>query len=204
MRPSKDVLILLSGKQGSGKTTLTKALRDYFTISGYYSYPIRFADPLYEMHDAIWKIMEKYGQKLAHKKDGPLLQLLGTEWGRNTIKETLWTDLCRRRVDDLLAIEDLYQPKAIIIDDARFETEFNAFPDALRVRLECAREIRQRRCEMWRENDTHPSEVGLDSYAAHGKFDVYLNTGVLNKTICLNTVIFHALEKFDPEALAKA
>ena len=41
--------------------------------------PVRFAAPLYEMHDSIGEVARKYGIPFA-EKESLLLQLLGTEW----------------------------------------------------------------------------------------------------------------------------
>jgi hypothetical protein len=42
---------------------------------------------------------------------------------------------------------------------------------------------------MWRESEDHPSEIGLDHYAAMGRFQKTLNTDVLSKEQVLKEVI---------------
>lgn len=121
--------------------------------------------------------MADMGMKSPHKKDGPLLQFLGTEWGRKTYGDAVWVNALRGRVE----IEKLKRNNdaarlITIISDCRFENEFDAFPEALRIRLVCSEAERKLRAEMWRENTQHPSETGLDLYAAHGKFDLMFNT----------------------------
>lgn len=71
---------------------------------------------------------------------------------------------------------DQHKKFLVIIDDCRFTNEFDAFPQALRVRLNAAEDVRKGRAESWRENTVHPSEVGLDLYDIEGKFDLYLQT----------------------------
>lgn len=159
------VVILISGKMGSGKTTQTKKFIDRLGASY-----IKFADPLYECHDAIWDVLEKYGVT-REKKSGDLLQYLGTEFGRKR-DENLWVNIARKRADDFLA----EGRKLLVLDDCRFENEFNAFPEALKVRIECSRDVRKERADSWRENENHPSEIGLDNYAAQGKFDLYYDS----------------------------
>jgi hypothetical protein len=66
----------------------------------------------------------------------------------------------------------------VIIDDCRFPNEFEAFPEALRVRLNADEKVRKLRTEAWRENTLHPSEVSLDIYDIEGKFDLYLQTDI--------------------------
>jgi hypothetical protein len=72
-----------------------------------------------------------------------------------------------------------------IVSDCRFRNEFDGFPDAFKVRLECDRDIRKSRCSQWRENDTHISETDLDGYAEEGKFDCVIDTGDLTVQECL-------------------
>lgn len=81
----------------------------------------------------------------------------------------------------------------ILVEDMRFKNEFDAFnntPDVLRIRLHCEREIRKQRASMWRETDTHPSEIDLDEYAEQGLFDMYFNTGIMGVDEITQSVIF--------------
>lgn len=170
------IILVTSGKQGSGKTTLTDKLERAImndALNPYHFEKLKFADPLYEMHGAIRDILKRYNYANYDysKKDGPLLQMLGTEWGRK-IDENIWVNLLLNR------LKDLYDNSIVSIDDCRFENEFDAFngmPNVLRVRLEADTETRKARCSMWRPNDNHPSEVGLDNYVAQNKFDMVLD-----------------------------
>ena len=184
-------VILISGKQGSGKTTtadeLAGELMNQYGDDGTIL-RARFAQPLYEMHNAVLDILKNYGITRNIKKDGPLLQLLGTEWGRKTIDENIWAELTYNKVMTL-------KPRFAIIDDARFENEFDIFPaeTTLRVRLDAPEEVRKERCSMWRDATDHPSEVGLDRYADMGEFDLYCDSA--NNTRSFNVqAILHTLE----------
>lgn len=167
------MIILISGKQGSGKSTLANALCTKFGPVG--AVKTRFAQALYEMHDCCRAILAKYNIDRYEfgKKDGNLLQLLGTEWGRKTIRETVWVETVLNQIRNA--------PKNIvhIIEDCRFRNEFDAFhnvPNVIKIRLNCSEEIRKGRAEMWRENSSHPSEIDLDEYAELMKFDMSFNT----------------------------
>lgn len=170
---------MISGKQGSGKSTLSEMVHQCSARIGY-KMPVvlKFADSLYEMHDRVLELLDKY--EISHPpKDKRLLQLLGTEWGRSVYGDDIWVRIMKQRIAKLTGPHEprrLCDP--VIIDDCRFENEFDAFPEALRVRLECPESVRKPRTEGWRDVTSHPSEIDLDRYAAHGFFDLYLDTSV--------------------------
>jgi thymidylate kinase len=172
------MIIMVSGKQGSGKSTLVTELAAYFTKLQMPIRVVRFAGAIYEMHDACRSILKKYkigGQYDYSKKDGPLLQLLGTEWGRNTIYKGIWVDCVRNLISDI----SKYAPETVfLIEDLRFKDEFTMCDSALKIRLECDREIRKQRCSMWRDNETHQSETDLDDWL--DRFDLVLDSGKFN------------------------
>jgi energy-coupling factor transporter ATP-binding protein EcfA2 len=163
-------IILISGKQGSGKTTLSNNLSGLLIESGYQPVSIKFAAVLYELHDLIWSKMNEYGQTLNVKKDGYLLQLLGTEWGRNKLGENIWVDIAKFRAAKATENSNV----VVIIDDCRFPNELTAFPEALKVRLEADSTTRMGRAEMWRDTENHTSETGLDDSTG---FNVTYQTG---------------------------
>lgn len=169
----KGLVIQISGKQGSGKSTLSQKLKK--ELEEFYSvYCLKYAGPLYEMHNAVLRVADEYGFKKI-KKDGPLLQVLGTEWGRNTRGENCWVKAIKKRAKELMTHDTI-----VIIDDCRFENEFTAFPKSLKIRLVASAKIRKERAESWRTNQSHPSEVGLDRFEKLGKFDLVLDTAKLD------------------------
>lgn len=181
------MIILLSGKQGAGKTTLAEQLiREWEGPS----IRLKYADPLYALHDIVREVASKYGLSPVCPKDGTLLQLLGTEWGRKIYGEDVWVRCLQNTVSRYDQGTNL-----IIIDDCRFPNEFEAFPNALRVRLSAPREVRKERCTMWRDNDTHASETALDAHEAEGKFDLVLDTSVLVPELCVQTILDHINKK---------
>lgn len=176
------ITVFISGKQGSGKTTTSDELAAACRVFGRVTARARFAQPLYEMHDAVLTILANYGIQRPIVKDGPLLQLIGTEWGRNTLGENVWVNCIENKRSQIAAMTDV-----LIIDDMRFPNEFDvptdSFGPLLKVRLECPRDERKRRCEtvsMWRPNENHPSEIALDEYSAQGKFDMTFDTSLVS------------------------
>lgn len=174
-------IVLLSAKQGGGKTTLQKLLAERSENKAA-TYCVNFADILYEMHDAVLAILNRYWPKRDIAKDGPLLQVLGTEWGRRTLGEDVWVKCLQNKIK-MLPPESL-----VIIGDCRFENEFDGFPQALRIRLVAPEQVRKARCSMWRENTRHPSEVSLDKYEAERRFDLMFDTHVMPAEVCADQI----------------
>jgi hypothetical protein len=187
-------IVLLSGKQGAGKTSVQKALAEaWFKKYGAGALYINFADIIYEMHDHVLEVLHQYWPNRGLSKDGPLLQLLGTDWGRKTVDENIWVKCLQKKVELRMRGPE-HEQALVLVGDCRFRNEFDAFPEALRVRLDAPEYIRQARCSMWRENTTHPSEVGLDETADGGAFDLYLNTWSTDVAGCVSLLMV-ALEK---------
>ncbi len=179
------MIILISGKQGSGKTTLSDGLVKKITKAGKPVKVIKFADPLYKMHDFCLRVLSENGIKRDIVKDGELLQYLGTEWGRKTIDDNIWA-----KIGVNAASKYIKKGYTVIIDDCRFENEFKVFgnwSNVLTIRLECSEKIRKTRCSYWRKNTKHPSETGLDHMVK--EFNLVLNSGKLNKQQLLNAAV---------------
>lgn len=172
-------VVLISGRQGSGKSTTSQRVRESLWAAGRQAQHFKFAGALYEMHTAIRAILTRYGVDELKTVDGPLLQLLGTEWGRKTRSDDIWVRCLLSSVQDYW----LANPYGIvIIDDCRFENEFRAFTacndvEVVQVRLVAPRETRKLRAEKWRENESHPSEAGLDGID-DSYFDIVADTSL--------------------------
>lgn len=183
----KTHIIQISGKQGSGKSTLSEGLAAHFTSKGMYAFRRRYAGPLYEMHDQVLMVLEKYGVE-RQSPDKRLLQLLGTEWGREHVSQTLWVDLMRNEVARISGFMlDKDRDAVVIIEDCRFKNEFNAFPESFRIRLECSEIFRKKRTHCWRDQSGHPSEIDLDEWA--DQFSLTMNTDVMTKDQTLDLAV---------------
>jgi hypothetical protein len=198
----KHTIVLLSGKQGSGKTTTALRLLEMAKAQGLHPVRLRFAEPLYAIHDAALPVLKRYGlARESDDKDGDFLQVIGTEYGRMRRGENVWVQITRVAVDREIAAAGRLIPSFITIEDARFVNEFDFFPDAARVRLLADREVRRTRTHAWRENEYHASETGLDDYFADNRFDFYLNTNDTSPTVIGPRMekLFQQVLAFDPK-----
>lgn len=188
--------ILISAKQGGGKTTTANAIIDHVNSnpSPTFAQSLIFASTIYEMHNKILDILEYKGIPVERKKYGPLLQFLGTEFGRKTdfgpqvgVNPNIWVECL---VGEMNAIRrdrpDLNH--LFVVSDTRFRNELDGV-HGFRVRLEASKEVRKERCDGWRDTDTHQSEIDLDDYAKDKKFHLYLNTETTPIHECVNQII---------------
>lgn len=184
----KKRIILISGKKGSGKTTLSNALKARLLEELTYGVSFKFwqkkvpavqvfkyADALYEAHHKVWDIVDRYKIIPREEKSRDLLEMLG-DFGRAR-DVSLWAKITRGAVD---ASESPF----ILIDDLRYPSEMDAMPaNAIRIRLECPEEIRKTRC-VWGDGSAHSSETSLDDVvgirglpgAEGGEFDYIFHT----------------------------
>lgn len=175
------MIILISGKQGSGKTSLSESLMTRLeSVAG-----TKFAQVLYEMHYAVLKIANRCGFDI--KLDKRLLQILGTEWARG-IDQNFWVKCAIKEVEKFYA-EGF---KLVIIDDCRFKNEFE-LEGAIKIRLECPAEVRKERCSQWRDNENHQSEIDLDDWV--DRFDLVINTEHTTKEETLNLALGYIHER---------
>lgn len=159
-------VILISGGQGAGKTALANHLVSILPNA----IRISFADPMRSLMKGMIATANEIALDLPeniekHPSTRLFLQFLGTEWGRS-IDHLIWVSHAKQRTLD--PAYDTY-----IIDDARFFNEIVAFPDAIKIRLECPAELRQQRAKYW-GNPDHPSETELNDYL--DRFDAIFDT----------------------------
>lgn len=118
-------LLALAGKAGSGKSTTLECLKDL------QHHPLalkKFAGPLIDMQEMIYaRIKPVYERPSNFVKDRFLLQFLGTEWGRQTISDTIWVDLWKLEIDRFYkAANNLAVEPIFVVDDLRFDNEAEA------------------------------------------------------------------------------
>lgn len=177
------MIVLLSAKQGGGKSTAAEAIAKMLTNSGYRVPTYKFAAPLYDMQAAVHNVLSKYGINRP-AKDGELLQILGTEYGRNCINTDVWPNCLKNIIEadkKVNTLDFLNTQTVYLIDDLRFKNEaafFRSEPDSILIRLEASEEARKPRCSYWRENSNHQSEIDLDDYT---DWDLVIDTEKNNK-----------------------
>ena len=150
------MIIALSGKLGSGKTTIAKRL-----VSEHGFRKISFAGPLKEACRAIFGFTDEqlYGS-LKKEIDpfwglspGRVLQLVGTELFRVHFDSEVW-------VKSLIRTVQLEQNIAWVVDDMRFPNELEAIKKlgGVLIRVERPEAVLDAR------DLAHPSETSLDNY----------------------------------------
>jgi hypothetical protein len=177
------LVVLISGKQGSGKTTLrenliSKISHDLAILTTVEHYS--FARPVYDAAAAVQAALhEKYGLTIL-QKDRALLQVIGTEWGRSSRGENVWVDCAREFVSRSKA-------DIIVIDDCRFPNELLAEfgCPTLKVRLNASLEVRALRAQS-AGGHAHPSESALDDH--EGEFDMAIDTQEVGATLAAECV----------------
>lgn len=155
-------VILISGHQGSGKTTLARDLKELLETELYIPKLIKFASPIYGLHDKIYKELTYFGMNYVDT-DGTLLQFLGAHM-RHIFGPDVWMNIAHDLVREALQITR----SIVVIDDLRYQNEIDVWSrnESILVRLTCPENLRKTRAEKWREDTGHASEISLDYY--HG------------------------------------
>src|ERR1051326_4487303 len=113
----RNLIIGLNGGYGSGKSTATDLLKE----SGNVVCLLKFALPLYQIQEFCYRVISPvYTRPEDFVKDRKLLQWLGTDWGRETISQSIWVDLWRIKAQQIAERDDQV---VIVCDDVRFDNE---------------------------------------------------------------------------------
>jgi dephospho-CoA kinase len=161
-------LIALTGRMGSGKSTVCQIIN-----KAYRTELVKFAQPLYDMQEYIYdRVTSVYTRPKDFVKDRKLLQWLGTEWGRETISQSVWVDIFSARVREIRDEEAALgnevfpgTPDFILNDDTRFDNEAEAVRalGGKIIRIVADQQVRAGRMEL--KETGHASENGIaDKY----------------------------------------
>lgn len=169
------LIALYSEKMQSGKSEVAKFLCEK---QGFIK--VSFASPLKAMiasllstigHDTttVHRMIDGDLKEVVLKGIGKtprhMMQTLGTEWGRDTVKSTLWADVSMERIKGLM--EDGY---SVVVDDMRFPNEFHTIQAAM------GQTVRVVRSSANTATTTHPSEGLLNNFIFN---DIVHNEGTI-------------------------
>lgn len=124
----------MTGKAGSGKSTIAAALVQSLKDDGVAAEVLSFATPLKLMLQALFDYAEpddhRAAWRWAETKERPspvlggrtprhAMQTLGAEWGRDLVHPDLWLSLAKERVRQV----EQAGTTCVVFDDARFPNE---------------------------------------------------------------------------------
>ncbi len=121
----KQLLIGLHGLARTGKDTTAQYLVAHFDLIAYaFAYPLKAAlEQMFHLTTAhLDGELKEVPLPGIGKSPRELMQLLGTEWGRQTVHPQLWLLLARQHLDHMLELRDGHIP-GFVISDVRFENE---------------------------------------------------------------------------------
>lgn len=160
-------IIGIAGGKGTGKDTVASRL-----MSRYGFQRFAFGDPIKEALAVMFRVdiaifhdeetKETPNKALLGFTPRHLMQTLGTEWGRDVISQTLWSDLL---VTKLKKIQ--YRGiRRIVVPDVRFASEAKAIRDL-------GGHVWQvhRNTTIYAPGDTHRSEHGLEDRLVSDQLD---------------------------------
>lgn len=150
------MIIALTGRKGSGKTTLAKKLAVEYNYTR-----LPFAKPIKEMLQELLVTQGLGYTESGRMLDGDLkevptdylngrtpryaMQTLGTEWGRDLVDVNLWTSVWLRTAKIITNV---------VVDDLRFESEAEAVRNIGGIVIRVYRESAD-------TTDLHPSEIEM-------------------------------------------
>lgn len=164
------MIIGFNGKMGVGKSTALEILKELYPNVTL----VKFAGPLYEMQEFIYnRISSAYKRPDNFIKDRKLLQWLGTEFGRNTISETLWVDIWK---SDAQALSR--DGRIVVCDDVRFDNEAEAILGLNGYVINISSDKTDDRIDTRSGLTNHASEAGIRDNLIHFKVK---NNGTLEE-----------------------
>jgi len=171
MSESNMLKIAISGKMGSGKTTLANELMHQFN-TGYNG-----QSSMASLGGAVKKVAYNYFLMPPNVKDRSLLQQIGQQF-RN-IKETVWVDLM---LNDVQGLKDSTSIELCICDDVRFQNELETLraDGWLTIRLTVDEPEQKRRLESayadeWTTHWEHRNEISETDLDNVNNFDMTLH-----------------------------
>ena len=192
------MLVLISGKSGSGKTELANNLKTHWSQRGIATVILNFMRPVHDMHDAVAMVGKRFGlhPPPPGKGDTDLISLLN-DWGRKK-DQNIWDQAFQDYYDEVTSHWRKQQLFFMAVaDDMHYRSSFDFFGRALTVRLECDPKTLVQRSPYYDMDRGHPSQVDLDPYVKADKFDVVIDTTDLTPDKVCEEVVAHFTERVD-------
>lgn len=179
----KNFIIFLGGQQGSGKSSAAQYIDERAFNQGFSSSILKFADPVYKIAEVVEeKMCQILGQEPS-KKNGSLLQKIGTDIGREIFDKNIWVKDLHRRINRyVMSAQSTGSSICLVVEDVRMINEFELM-DTLKKQYEnftifsvyfnAPEEVRKTRTNSWRENTSHESE---QCYTFQNLFDHQIDT----------------------------
>lgn len=196
----RKVAIFLGGSQGSGKSTAASFIKDHLFQHGWIVHVLKFADPVYEITNYVDAFMSNIVKREIPKKNGPLMQKMGTDIGRQMYGQNIWVDYLKSRIDWM---KDSTGNVCFIIEDTRMENELD-LQDRLEgiettsIYLDATEESRKPRTESWRENTSHQSEQAF-LFQDFFKYTIDTNGDIENKNAVIKDILGNMKMFLDPK-----
>ena len=149
---NKKIVILISGKKGTGKTYIADEILKFFSNN---SIKMSFAEPLKEIsnrliNELLYKYKEDINTPEGKEKIRPIYQAVGSV--ARSFDKDYWAEQLYQKINQL----DI-NIKMVVVDDSRYFNEHNYFNDHYVIRIKSIRE------STIPGIDNDISERGLDS-----------------------------------------
>jgi hypothetical protein len=164
--------ITISGKTGSGKSTTAEALRKFWGERGVATFRYDMQEPAQAMAKATMTVGRHYGLG-----DGVPRSLVCSiyDWGRLEDPE-MWVKAAKFRIEQITKVwEDKKLLYVVVIDGPRYKREFDAWPQALKVRVEAPHAVLQERVPLYRI-ERYRSETSIEYESFDLSFDTSKKT----------------------------
>ncbi|HUS88584.1 MAG TPA: hypothetical protein VMW91_04295 [Desulfosporosinus sp.] len=163
-------VLLISGKQGSGKSALRRAICDNIVNAVHVSLatPIRMICRYFG--DGVDEVNETYELGMdIDVETRQVLNFIATQWGRS-VDPQIWAKCAVHKLKTLQTgwkwdDSQIDSKFMAVLDDFRFKNEVELISKHFTVRtlrLECQQHVRNQRAKYWGDPD-HISETDLDS-----------------------------------------
>jgi hypothetical protein len=144
---------------------------------------LSFNETIEELHTGMRNIMKDYGIPPLlglSWKDSRLLDFIKNMWGPLTYGDDVWTKVFKVRLGKALVVDDASN-LLVIVDDCQLRAEFDAFPEAVTVRLNCAPKTLSERNKLTSVDINSVTETDLDRYANEKLFDLNLDSSKMSE-----------------------